>query len=307
MTASASLYRPPFISQRRKDQPPFEDCVLESSLMLLGAWTLGEGLVRPDGDQRDLYGLSETLRKRIDKPAGGLTLADADEALHTIDPELPPLPRYPGQSPTPAATATLRLTFDEFKALIIDGHAGIILGYQTDASTVGHAIAVPRGNALGPLVMDPWERKPLTWEGERWTWKRLREFTERKVRGDRFGTPTAIACAVVRIGDETRAARATRAAEMELDRAATRLREQRAQTKLATEERDTARAEASLAQTTAEELRTALTATERQLRECREAKPPDCTAAVAEAAQAEHDRMVALVEQGHRDLEASIR
>lgn len=280
MTATATAYRPPFISQRRKDQPPYEDCVLESSLMLLGAWTLGEGLVRPDGDQRDLYELSETLRKRIQKPAGGLTLADADDALHTIDPALPPLPRYPGQNPAPAAAATLRLTFDGFKALIIDGHAGIILGYQTDASTVGHAIAIPRGNADGPIVMDPWERKPLTWQGERWTWKRLREFTERKVRGDRFGTATAIACAMVRIGDETQEARTARVGRRDLVKATEKLKAQREQTTLATNERDTARAEARLAQQTAEELRAALTATEAQLRACRETKPTDCTAAI---------------------------
>lgn len=279
MTADASAYRSPFISQRRKDVPPFEDCVLESSLMLLGAWTLGEGLVRPDGDQRDLYGLSEILRKRIDKPAGGLTLADADEALHSIDPDLPPLPRYPGQSPTPAATATLRLTFEEFRARIIDGHAGIILGYQTDASTVGHAIHVARGNADGPIVMDPWERKPLGWEGERWTWKRLREFTERKVKGDRFGSPSAIACALVPIGAETREARAQRAALIAAARASQKLKDQKDQTTLALNERDAARTEARLAQTAADELRVELGTVREQLTACQNAAP-DCIPAV---------------------------
>lgn len=299
MTASAAVYRPPFISQRRKDQPPFEDCVLESSLMLLGAWTLGEGLVRPDGDQRDLYQLSETLRKRIQKPAGGLTLADADEALHTIDPDLPPLPRYPGQTPAPAATATLRLTFEEFRQLIIDGHAAIILGYQTDTSTVGHAIHVSRGNPDGPIVMDPWERKPLGWQGERWTWKRLREFTERKVRGDRFGSPSAIACAVVPIGAETQAERAKRDVAKDIARLTRQRDDAREQTKLASDERDAARTEARLAQETATELRTALTDAAKRIAELEARPPADCTAialerdGALERAALEADRAIA--------------
>lgn len=299
MTASPAAYRAPFISQRRKDDPPYEDCALESGLMLLGSWTLGEGLVKADGDQRDLYELSETLRKRIRKPAGGLTLADVDDALHTIDPALPPLPRYPGQTPVPSAAATLRLTFDELKALIIDGHAAIVLGYQTDASTVGHAIHVPRGNPDGPIVMDPWERKPLSWQGERWTWRRLREFTERKVRGDRFGSPTAIACAVIGIGEETEAERAKRAARVDAIKAAENLRAQREQTTLATNERDAARTEARLAAETADELRTALTAAALRIKELETRPPADCAAVVDAERSRLLDELAAWI-AGHR-------
>lgn len=292
MTATPGMYRAPFISQRRKDQPPFEDCALESGLMLLGSWTLGEGLVKADGDQRDLYELSETLRRRIKKPAGGLTLADVDDALHTIDPALPPLPRYPGQTPTPSAGSTLRLTFEEFKALTIEGHAAIILGYQTDASTVGHAIHVSRGNAEGPIVMDPWERKPLAWQGERWTWKRLREFTERKVRGDRFGSPAAIACAVVRIGEETQAQRATREAARDLSRMKAQRDDAREQTKLASDERDAARTEARLAKETADELRTALTEAAKRIKELEARPTTDCIPAINADRNAMLDELV---------------
>lgn len=302
MTASPAMYRSPFISQRRKDQPPFEDCVLESSLMLLGSWTLGEGLVTADGDQRDLYGLSETLRRRIDKPAGGLTLADADEALHTIDPALPPLPRYAGQNPAPAASATLRLTFEEFRDLVIDGHAAIILGYQP-GSTVGHAIHVSRGNPDGPIVMDPWERRPLAWEGERWTWKRLREFTERRVRGDRFGTPAAIACAVVRIGSETEAERAKRDADKDLARM-TRQRDDARRTLTATSvDLFFARAQVSALDAALTGSQTRESELEARIAELEALPTPDCTVAV----NAERARVLDAISEAHDEAVAALR
>jgi hypothetical protein len=209
VTATIARYRPPFISQKRRDTPPFDDCAIESGLMLLGSWTLGEGLLEDDGDTKPLHSLSDSLRQKIGDTSGGLTLADVDDALHVMDPALPPLPRYPGQNPPPVPSATLRLTWAQFRARIIDGHAAIILGYQPGA-TIGHAIFVARGNEAGPIVMDPWENRPIAWEGERWTWDRLRQFTERRVNGDRFGSADAIACAVVEIGSESTAARVAR-------------------------------------------------------------------------------------------------
>ena len=58
-----------------------------------------------------------------------------------------------------------------------------------------------------------------------------------------------------------------------------------------------------LAQTAADELRTALSEAQAALTACQNATPPDCTTAV----QQEHDRMVALVEAGAADLVAALR
>jgi uncharacterized coiled-coil protein SlyX len=240
VTATVGQYRPPFISQKRKAEPPYDDCALESGLMLLGSWTLGEGLRRPDGELRPLHDMSETLRKRIGEKSGGLTLADVDDALHTIDPDLPPLPRYPGQNPAPVPRATLRLEWAEYRRLLTDNHASILLGYQPGAS-IGHAIFVHRGDDKGAMVLDPWGRNGLSWEGERWTWTRLREYTERKVNGNRYGSPEAIACAAVPIGDESEAARVKRANVKAVETLTGKLTAQKAQTALATEERDDAR------------------------------------------------------------------
>lgn len=52
-----------------------------------------------------------------------------------------------------------------------------------------------------------------------------------------------------------------------------------------------------LAQQTADELRVALTDTQAALTACQNATPPDCTAAIAQATEAEHARVVAILEQ----------
>lgn len=261
MTATPARYRSPFISQKRKDKPPYDDCSLESGLMLLGAWTLGDGLRMPSGELRDLHGLSVTLRRRIGEPSGGLTLAQVDEALHTIDPELPPLPRYPGQNPAPVAGATLRLDWRAFRRLLEDGHAAILLGYQPGAS-IGHAIHVCRGTDKGALVMDPWLVKPLAWDGDVWDWQRLRAFTERRVGGHRFGSDDAVACAVVPIGAESEAARAERRMLRRVDRAEAR-------------EASAVTAKGAAESALAEE-RAAHTLTRQQLAACEERAPEDC-------------------------------
>lgn len=66
-------------------------------------------------------------------------------------------------------------------------------------------------------------------------------------------------------------------AQADVERLRSTLRDQRDQTRLATEERDAARTEAALLTDTVAELRTALTATEAALVECRNQPVPDCT------------------------------
>lgn len=311
MTANPAKYRAPHVSQVLKEPDHvYDDCAASVALMIAADWTLGEWLIQPDGDQWDVLALRNLVRKRIGDKDGGLTLHDVDDILHELDPGLPPLPRYAGQDLKPGqtlpASATLRLDRGELKALLMGGYSAAICGYLP-GSRVGHVIKAAYGNAEGPIVNDPMVARKPGWNGDRWTWERLWAFTERKVDGDRFGTPDAIACAVVQVGAETREARAQRGSLVAAAKANERLQAQKRQTALATEERDTARTEARLAQQAADELRAALTATDAALTECRNAQPPDCTAAVTEAVRVEHDRLVAIVEQEAADLVARIR
>lgn len=63
-----------------------------------------------------------------------------------------------------------------------------------------------------------------------------------------------------------------------------------------------ARRDRDLAQTTVDELSASLQAANRTIQELRNATPPDCTVAIAQATEAEHARMVALVESEATEL-----
>jgi len=308
MTATADRYDVPYVSQMLKEPDrTWDDCCASVTIMLGADWTLGEWLERDDGRERDPLLLRNLIRKRIGDTDGGLTLHDANDMLHELDPELPDLPRYGGQAAKPGqstAGATLRLDRKELRALLINGHSAAICGLS---GTVGHVIHASRANDTGPLIKDPLTRHQPGWNGERWTWARLWAFTEAERGGKRaYGSPDAIACAVVRIGAETAAERVERKSLVAAAKANQRLADQKAQTKLATDERDAARTEARLAQQTADELRVALTEAGRRITELENATPPDCTAAIAQATEAEHARMVALVESEATELVADL-
>jgi hypothetical protein len=340
MTATAAAYRAPYVSEILKETDgTINDCAVSTGIMLAGDWTLGEALTRPDGKPKDVLFLREWTRKQLGPGAqdGGLTLHDMNDLLQVLDPDLPPLPRYNGQElrkGQSAAGANLRLTFDELKGMLQSGYSAALCGnpagvkdpdspFRTKQGNddYPHVVRLTDGTKSGCRLFDPLTRKGRDWPGERVSWDEVRQFTEAKKPGtnDRqFGSTSAVACAVIKVGDETEAARISRKALVAAAKANQRLADQKAQTTLATEERDQARrelktaqetatllqqaneriaAERDLAQQAADELRTALTATDAALTACRNATPPDCTMQVAQAVAAEHARIVAILEQ----------
>ena len=265
MTATADKYRAPYVSEiLRETDGTINDCAVSTGLMLAGDWTLGEALTRPDGKQRDVLFLREWTRKQLGPGAqdGGLTLHDMNDMLQALDPDLPPLPRYNGQALRPgqsSAGATLRLTFDQLKAMLQNGYSAALCGnpagvkdekspFRTkqNSDNYPHVVRITDGNATGCRLFDPLTKKGTNWPGERVSWDDVRQFTEAKKPGtnDRqFGSPSAVACAVVKVGDETEAARVSRKADIAAVKARAALANQREQTKLATDERDQARRE----------------------------------------------------------------
>lgn len=288
MTATAAKYRSPYVSEiLRETDGSLNDCAVSTGIMLLGDWTLGEALTRADGKPKDVLFLREWSRKQLGPGAqdGGLTLHDMNDLMHAIDPDLPPLPRYNGQSLRPGQSsegATLRITFETLKSMLKNGHSAALCGNPSGVSDpnsplrtkqnrddYAHVVHITDGNDKGAILKDPLTRRKPGWPGERVSWEDLRQFTEAKKDGERqFGSPTAIACAVIRVGDETEAERARRKASSTITKLQTRLDAQKAQTALATEERDQAR---------------------RDLAACQAAQPQpvDCSAEIDRALTAE--------------------
>lgn len=311
MTATAARYRSPYVSEiLGETDGNIDDCAVSTAIMLGADWTLGELLVRPDGDQRDVIAVRETVRKVLGPGdrTGGLTLHDANDMLQALDPELKPLPRYAGQALEPgqsAAGATLRLTWAEFRELIRRGHVGLLCGIpsgvgdadsplRTKAAYDGykHVIHVSDGREADALVKDPLTRRKPGWRGERVKWRDLREFTEAKVDGRRaFGTDDAIACAVVKVGDETESARTMRQLRAAVGRKDERIDILAAKVRLAEEGRDKALVDLGLAIADRDIERDALA-------ECLARLAADCNAVEAErdsarAALARQDARVA--------------
>ena len=274
MAATATKYRAPYVSEiLRETDGSLNDCSVCVTIMLVGDWTLGEALINPDGSAKDVLFLREWVRKQLGPDArdGGLTLHDADQMARLLDPELPPLPRYGGQTARPGqstAGATLRLTFEAFKAAIQNGNSAALCGNPIGVKDPGsplrsvqgnddyaHVIHVTDGNATGALVKDPLTRHKPGWPGVRVSWDELRQFTEAKKNGERlFGSPTAVACAVIPVGAETEAARVGRKSLATIARLNQKVSDQRAQATLATDERDQARRELATAQARIAEL-----------------------------------------------------
>lgn len=323
MTATASKYVSPFVSEvLRETDGSIDDCATSSGLMLACDWTLGEFLVRDDGSTWSVLRLREVLRRKLgpDDKVGGLTLHDVDEALRAIDPELPPLPRYGGQKLERGQSpdgATLRLTFEEWQAMLRGGHVSLLCGIPagvkdptsplralTRFDGYSHVIWVGDGGKDDALVKDPLHARRPGYRGERVTWTQLRQYTEAKKDGQRaFGSPTAIACAVVPVGGETAAARVARKSLATIARLNDKVKDQRDQTKLATEERDAARTEARLATEAAGGLRTQLTAAQARIKELEALPAPDCVTQV----NAERMRVLDLLSGRFDELVAEIR
>jgi hypothetical protein len=220
----------------------YDDCAASTGLMIGGDWTLGEILLRPDGRQRDLPTLRNAVRKRIGDTDGGLTLHDMNDILHELDPDIADLWRYPGQTLKPgqsAAGATLRITWAQFKDYLQKGWSAALCGRTPTG--VGHVVHVTDGDEEGATLRDPLTRNGINWRGRRVKWSELKEFTERGP--DRYGSVAMIACALVKVGDETGEERMRRKMQRAVAKAAEALAAQKAQTTLATEERDQARAE----------------------------------------------------------------
>lgn len=308
MAATASKYRSPYVSELvAEPDRTIDDCTASGAISLAADWTLGEAVTRPDGTPMDVVYLRNALRRRIGIVEGGLTLHDANDLIHELDPDLPPLPRYPGQSLRPGQSgdgATLRVTWEEFKAKVSAGYVGMLCGNPSgvkdpnsplrtkqNSDDYPHVIHVSDGNATGALVKDPLTRHKPGWPGERVTWDDLRQFTEAKdAKGDRhFGSPTAIACALVPVGGETEAARVARKSLATIGRLNQKVSDQKAQTALATDERDQAR-------------RDLATATAR-IAELEAMTIPDCTTPVT----AERGRVLDLISSGVDQLVAGLR
>jgi hypothetical protein len=288
MTATADRYRTPYVSQMLAEPDrTYDDCAASTGIMLFNDWTLGEWSIRPDGKQRDLLLLRNTVRKRIGDTDGGLTLHDVNDIGHELDPDLPDLPRYNGQAAKPGqstAGATLRLDRWDLKALLMNGHSAAICGIS---GTVGHVVHVTDGTAAGVLRKDPLTRKGENWAGDRITWSQLWAFTEAERNGERaYGSPDAIACAVVKVGEQTEASRVERKAGLGITKLRTKLDAQKAQTTLATEERNQARRELAASQQAYQSAMDALAAANKALDEC-QARPTDCSEETDRALMAE--------------------
>lgn len=257
MTATAERYKGVYVSEVLKEVGSYSDCGASVAIMLAADWTLGEWLVRPDGQQRDVIELREVVRRRIGDTMGGLTLHDMNDIIRELDPDIAPLPRYDGQAAKPGQStqgANLHLTWDEFRAAVSDGHSAALCGNPIGVKDEGsplrtkqgsddypHVVHLTDGNVNGARVKDPLTRHMPGWLGEMVRWDDLRQFTEAKHAGARqFGSPTAIACAVVRIGSETEASRTGRLAAKNLGRCRDSLDAQKAQTELYRDERDQA-------------------------------------------------------------------
>ena len=213
MTATPDKYQTPYVSQMLQEPDrTYDDCAAATGLMLGGDWTLGEILERPDGRERDLTTLRNVVRKRIGDIDGGLTLHDVNDILHELDPDIADLPRYPGQKAKPGqstAGANLRVTWDQFRQYLQSGYSAALCGRTTTG--VGHVVHVTDGDKTGATLRDPLTRNGVNWKGRRASWSELRQFTERGP--DRYGSPTMIACALVKVGDETEAERVERRAK----------------------------------------------------------------------------------------------
>jgi len=302
MAATASAYRAPYVSEILAEvDGSLNDCAVSTGIMLLGDWTLGEALTRPDGKPKDVLFLREWSRKQLGPGAqdGGLTLHDMDELMRAIDPAMPPLPRYGGQALRPGqtlpATALLRLTWQDLVKLLREGHSAALCGNPSGVkdtqsplrSVQGdddypHVIHVTDGNATGAVVKDPLTRKKPGYPGVRVSWDDLRQFTEAKKDGDRqFGSPTSVACAVIRVGDETQANRQRREADKIINRKSEAIASLNGQVGLFKDERDQARRDLVA---TKEQLVLALegaTQLRADLAACQAATPPDCAAETA--------------------------
>jgi hypothetical protein len=289
MTASPNAYRTPYVSQMLKEPDrTWDDCCASVTIMLGNDWTLGEWSIRDDGKPRDLLFLRNLIRKRIGDTDGGLTLHDANDMLHELDPDLPDLPRYNGQATKPgqsAAGATLRLDRDALKAMLRNGYSAAVCGLS---GTVGHVVYFTDGNDTGPIRKDPLTAHGPDWVGARVTWAELWRFTEAKVNGERaYGSPSAIACAIVKVGEETEAARAERNAGKLIARLARQVTDQKAQTALANDERDTARRELASSVETVKTQDTIIRSQGQRIAELEAATPQDCNAELDRALTAE--------------------
>jgi hypothetical protein len=316
LTATADKYVVPFTSEiRREADGGYNECTDASTVMAHAAWTLGESLELPDGSRRNPNDYRNALRGKAGfSEAGGLTLHDANDMLRAIDPELPPLPRYAGQELRKGQSsegATLRLTFDELKAQIIDGKVAMVCGNpigvkdgqsafrrKTRNDRFPHVAVVYRGTQGGATLLDPMADEGPGFKGEHIDWDELRQYTEAKdPKGDRyFGSATAVACAVVPMGGQTQAARVAARSLGTIARLNDKVAAQKEQTTLTAGERDQAIRERDQA-------RRDLAAAQKRIDELEAVGQPDCIAPV----NAERMRVLDLLSGRFDELVAEVR
>lgn len=286
MAATADRYVIPYTSEmRREADGGYNECTDASTVMLGAAWTLGEILENPDGSRKNPNAFRNTLRDKVDfSEAGGLTLHDANDMLQAIDPDLPPLLRYDGQKLRPGQSsegARLHVTFEELRTMLRSGYVVMLCGnpagvkdpdspFRTKARNdrYPHVGVLYRGTEQGATLLDPLTTQGPAWKGERVGWDDIRQFTEAKdPSGDRyFGSASAVACAVARIGAETQAEREERSRLAAVARLNEKVADAKRQVTLATEERDDARQE--------------LKAAKARIAALENSPTPDCTVAV---------------------------
>jgi hypothetical protein len=152
----------------------------------------------------------------------------------------------------------------------------------------GHNVVIAEPSASAVRVVDPLRRAIVTWPIDLLV-KAMETFGSNpwmNGRGEAGVVEYAMTTLELRTQQRDEALAALQKSEARVDALLTQLRDQKAQTRLAIEERDSARKAAQVAVTAAEAVTAELVATEAALKACREQPTPDCLPALKAARDA---------------------